>query len=185
VWTSRGGSYPPVFLTAFKPGRRANVGSKGAIRAHRGSSPDGGDEPGSGHSPALIDELVREGARRMLAEVDDDVARHINERDEAGQRLVVRNGSHQPREVLTSIGAVVGGSAPVMPPAVGYAQPCSRSATACWGTGARCARFAGSLSIALDQQEIGDVRPLPQLPAVALLAPDARFLSPVHVNGVA
>lgn len=73
--------------------------------------PDGGDEPGSDHSPALIDELVREGARRMLAEalqaeVDDYIAGHINERDEAGRRLVVRNGSHQPREVLTSAGAV-------------------------------------------------------------------------------
>jgi hypothetical protein len=59
----------------------------------------------------LIDELVREGARRMLAEalqaeVDDYIARFADERDEAGHRLVVRNGSHQPREVLTSAGAV-------------------------------------------------------------------------------
>jgi transposase-like protein len=60
---------------------------------------------------ALIDELVREGARRMLAEalaaeVDDYIARHAGERDERGRRLVVRNGSHQPREVVTSAGAV-------------------------------------------------------------------------------
>jgi transposase-like protein len=60
---------------------------------------------------ALIDELVREGARRMLAEalqaeVDAYIARHASERDEAGRRLVVRNGSHQPREVVTSAGAV-------------------------------------------------------------------------------
>jgi len=60
---------------------------------------------------ALIDELVREGARRMLAEalqaeVDDYIARFAAERDENGRRLVVRNGSHQPREVLTSAGAV-------------------------------------------------------------------------------
>jgi transposase-like protein len=60
---------------------------------------------------ALIDELVREGARRMLAEalqaeVDDYIGRHLHERDERGRRLVVRNGSHQPREVLTSAGAV-------------------------------------------------------------------------------
>jgi transposase-like protein len=59
----------------------------------------------------LIDEIVREGARTMLAaalqaEVDDYVARHVDERDESGRRLVVRNGSHQPREVLTSAGAV-------------------------------------------------------------------------------
>jgi transposase-like protein len=69
------------------------------------------DEPRRGSSPALIDELVREGARKMLAEalqaeVDDYIARHVGERDEAGRRLVVRNGSHQPREVLTSAGAV-------------------------------------------------------------------------------
>jgi transposase-like protein len=60
---------------------------------------------------ALIDELVREGARRMLAEalqaeVDDYIARFVDQRDEHGRRLVVRNGSHQRREVLTSAGAV-------------------------------------------------------------------------------
>jgi len=59
----------------------------------------------------LIGDLVREGARRMLAEalqaeVDDYIARFAGERDENGRRLVVRNGSHQPREVLTSAGAV-------------------------------------------------------------------------------
>jgi transposase-like protein len=60
---------------------------------------------------ALIDEIVREGARRMLAEalqaeVDAYIAAFRDERDEHGHRLVVRNGSHQPREVLTSAGAV-------------------------------------------------------------------------------
>jgi transposase-like protein len=59
----------------------------------------------------LIDDLVREGARRMLAEalqaeVEDYIARFADERDAAGRRLVVRNGSHQPREVLTPAGAV-------------------------------------------------------------------------------
>jgi putative transposase len=62
-------------------------------------------------SSSLIDEIVREGARRMLAEalqaeVDAYIARFTHERDERGRRLVVRNGSHQPREVLTSAGAV-------------------------------------------------------------------------------
>jgi len=60
---------------------------------------------------SLIDEIVREGARRMLAEalqaeVDAYVAAFAAERDENGRRLVVRNGSHQSREVLTSAGAV-------------------------------------------------------------------------------
>jgi transposase-like protein len=59
----------------------------------------------------LIDEIVREGARRMLAEalqaeVDAYIARFAGERDENGHRLVVRNGSHQPRQVVTSAGAV-------------------------------------------------------------------------------
>jgi transposase-like protein len=60
---------------------------------------------------SLIDEIVREGARRMLAEalqaeVDAYIARFADERDEKGHRLVVRNGTHAPREVLTSAGSV-------------------------------------------------------------------------------
>ena len=60
---------------------------------------------------SMIDELVREGARRMLAaalqaEVADYIAQFADERDENGRRLVVRNGSHEPREVLTAAGAV-------------------------------------------------------------------------------
>jgi len=59
----------------------------------------------------LIDEIVREGARRMLAEalqseVDAYIARFADERDGDGRRLVVRNGYHQPREILTSAGAI-------------------------------------------------------------------------------
>jgi putative transposase len=66
---------------------------------------------GNGGSPSLIDEIVREGARRMLAEalqaeVDAYIARFAEERDEQGHRLVVRNGYHQPREVLTAAGAI-------------------------------------------------------------------------------
>src|SRR3954470_5601631 len=45
-------------------------------------------------------------AQALQAEVDDYIARFAGERDENGRRLVVRNGSHQPREVLTSAGAV-------------------------------------------------------------------------------
>ena len=73
-------------------------------------SSDSGDE-GSAAGSSLIDQLVREGARRMLAEalqaeVDAYVAWFVAERDDHGRRLVVRNGCHQPREVLTSAGAV-------------------------------------------------------------------------------
>ena len=70
-----------------------------------------GRESGKDGSASLIDEIVREGARRMLAEalqaeVDAYIAAFAAERDANGRRLVVRNGSHQPREVLTSAGAV-------------------------------------------------------------------------------
>jgi putative transposase len=69
-----------------------------------------GDRPATS-SPSLIDEIVREGARRMLAEalqaeVDAYISQFAAERDEHGRRLVVRNGYHEPREVLTSAGAV-------------------------------------------------------------------------------
>ncbi len=60
---------------------------------------------------SLIDEIVRDGARRMLAaaleaEVAAYIAAHAGQLDEHGHRLVVRNGRAQPRQVLTSAGAV-------------------------------------------------------------------------------
>jgi putative transposase len=56
----------------------------------------------------LLDEIVREGARRMLAaaleaEVNAYIAEFADERDAAGRRLVVRNGHHQPRKVTTEV----------------------------------------------------------------------------------
>src|SRR6187399_530609 len=45
-------------------------------------------------------------AEALQAEVDAYIAAFRDERDEHGHRLVVRNGSHQPREVLTSAGAI-------------------------------------------------------------------------------
>jgi putative transposase len=60
---------------------------------------------------ADLDELAREGARRMLAaaleaEVDDYLAAHAGERDEGGRRLVVRNGHARQREVTTAAGSI-------------------------------------------------------------------------------
>jgi putative transposase len=60
---------------------------------------------------SLIDEIVRDGARRMLAvalqaEVAAYIDAHAGEVDEDGHRLVVRNGFHEPREVTTAAGAV-------------------------------------------------------------------------------
>lgn len=60
---------------------------------------------------SLIDEIVRDGARRMLAaaleaEVAAYIAAHTDQLDADGRRLVVRNGHAVPRQVLTSSGAV-------------------------------------------------------------------------------
>ncbi|MGH2970060.1 MAG: IS256 family transposase [Solirubrobacteraceae bacterium] len=60
---------------------------------------------------SLLDEIVRDGARQMLAAaLQAEVAAYIEanrgEVDEHGHRLVVRNGFHQPREVTTAAGAV-------------------------------------------------------------------------------
>jgi len=66
---------------------------------------------GSTGSGSLIDEIVREGARRMLAaaleaEVNQYIAELAAETDAAGRRLVVRNGHHRPRTVVTAAGPV-------------------------------------------------------------------------------
>jgi transposase-like protein len=58
-----------------------------------------------------LDELVREGARRMLAvaleeEVAAYVATHTGELDEHGHRLVRRNGHARERVLVTGAGQV-------------------------------------------------------------------------------
>lgn len=73
----------------------------------------GGEESDGGTAGfrSLIDEIVRDGARKMLAaalqaEVAAYVKQFADQVDEDGRRLVVRNGYHQPRMVVTSAGAV-------------------------------------------------------------------------------
>ena len=58
-----------------------------------------------------LDEIVREGARRMLAvaleaEVDAYIERFADERNDNGHRLVVRNGHANPRAVTTAAGPI-------------------------------------------------------------------------------
>ena len=60
---------------------------------------------------SLLGEIVRDGARAMLAaalraEVTAYIDAHAGEVDENGYRLVVRDGFHGEREVLTAAGAV-------------------------------------------------------------------------------
>jgi transposase-like protein len=75
---------------------------------HDGSEPNATSGT-SGSS--VLDEIVRDGARQMLAaalqaEVAAYIEAHQHEVDEHGRRLVVRNGYHAPREVTTAAGAV-------------------------------------------------------------------------------
>jgi len=58
-----------------------------------------------------LDELAREGARRMIAtaleaEVTDYVGRFADERDDDGKRLVVRNGRARERKLTVGSGTV-------------------------------------------------------------------------------
>ncbi|MBO0759143.1 MAG: IS256 family transposase [Bradyrhizobiaceae bacterium] len=81
---------------------------------HNNESANDNDESaaetaGSGRS--LIDEIVRDGARQMLAaalraEVAAYVKQFADQVDEHGRRLVVRNGYHAERQVVTAAGAV-------------------------------------------------------------------------------
>jgi len=69
------------------------------------------DEQTTAELGLSLDELVREGARRMLAaaleaEVDAYVSGLVDELDENGKRLVVRNGHAEPRQVVTGAGPV-------------------------------------------------------------------------------
>ena len=60
---------------------------------------------------SALDELAREGARRMLAEaLETEVAayveRHRGQRDDEGHALVVRNGHGKSRTVTVGAGAI-------------------------------------------------------------------------------
>ena len=71
---------------------------------------DGSGSKGNGLLTDL-DELAREGARRMLvsaldAEVGAYVERYRSARDEAGRALVVRNGKAGPRKVTLGAGTI-------------------------------------------------------------------------------
>ena len=71
----------------------------------------GASNENGGAGGSLLDEIVRDGARAMLAaalraEVAAYIDAHAGEVDQDGYRLVVRNGYHSEREVLTAAGAV-------------------------------------------------------------------------------
>jgi putative transposase len=69
------------------------------------------DDDARAEMRSALDEIVLEGARRMLAaaleaEVDAYVAELAAQRDERGRRLVVRNGHAEPRTITTAAGRI-------------------------------------------------------------------------------
>jgi transposase-like protein len=69
------------------------------------------DEAPAAEAAWAIDEICAEGARRMLAaaleaEVDGYIQELVDQADETGRRLVVRNGHAEARTVTTGAGAI-------------------------------------------------------------------------------
>ena len=69
------------------------------------------DESTRGQPASTLDEICREGARRMLAaaleaEADAYIAELVGETDERGRRLVTRNGHARPRTITTGSGSI-------------------------------------------------------------------------------
>jgi transposase-like protein len=72
---------------------------------------DESESNATGAGSSLLDEIVRDAARQMLAaalqaEVAAYIDAHRSGLDGSGHRLVVRNGYHAEREVITAAGAV-------------------------------------------------------------------------------
>lgn len=81
----------------LKQGQRANAGREGTSVLTVVGSTDTEKQP---EPVSVLDELIRDGARRMLAAaLHAEVAAHneafADVRGDDGRRLVVRNGSHQ------------------------------------------------------------------------------------------
>jgi transposase-like protein len=60
---------------------------------------------------ATLEQIARDGARRALQQaIEDEVAQYVNahreHRDDAGRRLVVRNGHKPPRTILSCLGPI-------------------------------------------------------------------------------
>ncbi len=58
-----------------------------------------------------LEQIAREGARRALQQaIEDEVAEYVDDHrgrvDDAGHRLVVRNGKKLPRTILSGVGPV-------------------------------------------------------------------------------
>lgn len=68
-------------------------------------------EPGEGTPGSILEEIAREGARRLLieameTEVAEYIEKHEEKRNSEGRRLVVRNGYMPERDLVTGIGSL-------------------------------------------------------------------------------
>jgi hypothetical protein len=83
-----------------------------ARRRGRDADVESSDRRVDAREPAsTLDEICREGARRMLAaaleaEADGYIAEHVGDLDERGHRLVTRNGHARPRMITTGSGSI-------------------------------------------------------------------------------
>lgn len=64
-----------------------------------------------GQTVTVLEEIIREGARRLLQQaIEDEVAAYIERfrhlKDERGRQMVVKNGKAPERRILTTIGAL-------------------------------------------------------------------------------
>jgi transposase-like protein len=112
------------------------------------------DKSGDSAGRSLLDEIVRGGAREMLAaalqaEVAAYIEQFTGQVDENGHRLVVRNGYHDERTVLTA-----GGAVPVKAPRVNDKRVDA-------DTGERC-RFSSAIlpAWARKSPQVAEVLPL-------------------------
>ena len=77
----------------------------------------------TGEVKSVLDEVLREGARKMLqatieAEVAEYMEKHTDMLDEQGHRVVVRNGHLPERELVTGVGPI-----PVRQPRINDKRP--------------------------------------------------------------
>src|SRR5215831_14518173 len=93
-------------MTSRRPVGRGGKEAASMLRVVEGESAQGEMD-----GQSLLDELAREGARRMLlaaleTEVVAYLEAHAAERDAAGHALVVRNGKSRTRKVTLGAGTI-------------------------------------------------------------------------------
>jgi putative transposase len=105
----RKAAYPSVFFEDTLPVGAGRKETPPMLRLVEKAGPR--EEAGEATEVSGLDELAREGARRMLlsaleAEVGEYLERHGGERDRRGHALVVRNGKARSRKVTLGAGTI-------------------------------------------------------------------------------